>query len=220
VLEVEPQAIGRDERSRLLDVRAEHLPQRRVQKMRRRVVASRRVANVGVDFGSDAVPYPQLPRGDVDAVRPRQAGPDARQPFDRGRRVRGLVDDPARIRHLAARLEVKRRPGERRIPVLIGGQRIDRLPLLVEERDDRHVATRVGEQEIALEPVRRRSELAVGIARPSVKSSVFLPPPNALPARAFTRCASMAASKAARSTVTPCVAAVSSTKSYGTPNVS
>ena len=35
VHEVEPQPIRRDERARLLDVRAEHLPQRRVQQVRR-----------------------------------------------------------------------------------------------------------------------------------------------------------------------------------------
>ena len=44
VHEVEPQPIRRDERPRLLDVRAEHLPQRRVQQVRGGVVAPRRVA--------------------------------------------------------------------------------------------------------------------------------------------------------------------------------
>ena len=53
--EVEPQPIGRDERARLLDVRAEHLAQRRVEQVRRRVVPARRVANAGVDFGGDEV---------------------------------------------------------------------------------------------------------------------------------------------------------------------
>ena len=42
--EVESQAIGRDERSRLLHVAAEHLAQRGMQQMRRRVIATRRIA--------------------------------------------------------------------------------------------------------------------------------------------------------------------------------
>ena len=44
VREVEAQAIGRDERALLLHVRAEHLPQRRVEQMRRGVIAARGVA--------------------------------------------------------------------------------------------------------------------------------------------------------------------------------
>ena len=40
--EVEPQAIGRDERAGLLHVRPERLPQRGVQQVRRRVVAADR----------------------------------------------------------------------------------------------------------------------------------------------------------------------------------
>ena len=70
VHEVEPQAIGRDERSGLLHVRAEHLAQRRVQQVRRRVVAARRVADVGVDLRGDDV---------ADAQRAvRRRGRDAR----------------------------------------------------------------------------------------------------------------------------------------------
>ena len=55
VHEVEAQPIGRDQRARLLDVRAEHLAQRRVQQVRRRVVAARRVADLGVDLRGDEV---------------------------------------------------------------------------------------------------------------------------------------------------------------------
>ena len=43
--EVEAQAIGRHERSRLLDVGAEDLAQRRVEQVRGRVVAARRIAD-------------------------------------------------------------------------------------------------------------------------------------------------------------------------------
>ena len=55
VHEVEPQAVGRHERAGLLDVRAEHLAQRRVEQVRGRVVAPRGVADVGVDFGGHDV---------------------------------------------------------------------------------------------------------------------------------------------------------------------
>ena len=50
VHEVEPQAIRRHERAGLLDVRAEHLAQRRVQQVRRGVIAARRVAHLVGDL--------------------------------------------------------------------------------------------------------------------------------------------------------------------------
>ena len=53
--EVEAQSIGRHQRARLLDVRAEHLAQRGVQQMRRRVIAPRRVAHGRGDVGRDEV---------------------------------------------------------------------------------------------------------------------------------------------------------------------
>ena len=49
--EVEAQAIRRDERAGLLDMRAEHLPQRRVEQVRRGVIAPRRVAEPVVHDG-------------------------------------------------------------------------------------------------------------------------------------------------------------------------
>ena len=52
VHEVEPQPIRRDERARLLDVRAQHLPQRRVEQVRGGVVAPRRVAHGRRDLGA------------------------------------------------------------------------------------------------------------------------------------------------------------------------
>ncbi len=60
VHEVEAQAIGRDERARLLHVRAEHLAQRRVEQMRRRVIPARRVAHRRVDFRRDDVADAEL----------------------------------------------------------------------------------------------------------------------------------------------------------------
>ena len=53
--EVESQAIGRDERAGLLDVRAEHLAQRRMQQMRGRVIAARRIAPLFIDLRGDDV---------------------------------------------------------------------------------------------------------------------------------------------------------------------
>ena len=49
VAEVEPQPVGRDERTRLLHVRTEHLAQRPVQEVRAGVVAADRVAALDVD---------------------------------------------------------------------------------------------------------------------------------------------------------------------------
>src|SRR6185503_8497197 len=46
VCEVETQPIGCYQRARLLDVAAEHLPQRRVQEVRRRVIPPGRIADV------------------------------------------------------------------------------------------------------------------------------------------------------------------------------
>src|SRR5262249_6576158 len=50
VHEVEAEAIGCDKRSGLLDVRAKHLTKRRVQQMRRRMVAANRRPSRRVDF--------------------------------------------------------------------------------------------------------------------------------------------------------------------------
>ena len=51
--EVEAQFVGADRRARLADVGAEPLAQRRVQEVRRGVVAHRRVARLAVDDGLD-----------------------------------------------------------------------------------------------------------------------------------------------------------------------
>ena len=62
VHEVEAQPVGRDERARLLDVRAEHLPQRRMEQVRRRVIAARRVADLVGDLGGDDLSAPERAR--------------------------------------------------------------------------------------------------------------------------------------------------------------
>ncbi len=55
VREVEAQALGRNERALLRDVRAEHLAQGLVQEMRRRVVGARRRAARVIDLKLDGV---------------------------------------------------------------------------------------------------------------------------------------------------------------------
>ncbi len=52
---IETQTVRFHQRSRLLHVRPQHLAQRRVQQMRRRVIAPRRVAEIRVDDGIDTI---------------------------------------------------------------------------------------------------------------------------------------------------------------------
>ena len=84
VHEVEAQPIGRDQRARLLDVRAEHLPQRGVQQVGGGVVAAGRVADRRRSTSrGDDLPAPQAPaarRGPgAAAAVPPAAGPCARR---------------------------------------------------------------------------------------------------------------------------------------------
>ena len=109
VHEVEAQPVRRDERSRLLDVRPEHLAQRRVQQVRRGVVAARRVADRHGD--TSAVTTSRcfsVPCVDRDRVQPRPAGRRGPCPSTSRRRrpVRRCVPD---VRHLAAGFEIERR---------------------------------------------------------------------------------------------------------------
>ena len=62
VHEVESQPIGGDQGPCLLDVRAEDLPEGRVQQVRRRVIPARGIANLCVDFGGHEIPDFQRPR--------------------------------------------------------------------------------------------------------------------------------------------------------------
>ena len=91
---------------------------RRVEKVRRRVVAARRVADVGIHFGRDDVADLQRAGVHEHAVRARYAGADADQPVD-GRRSRADgAEDAAGIGHLAAGFEVERRLPQRDVAVL------------------------------------------------------------------------------------------------------
>jgi hypothetical protein len=86
--EVEPQAVGRDERARLLHVRSQHLAQRRVQQVRGRVVAARRVAHLIVHLGGDQVsPVADRPcsHGDLVQRGPAGATPHTPRPGPRAR---------------------------------------------------------------------------------------------------------------------------------------
>ena len=117
VHEVEAQPIGRDERARLLDVRAEHLPQRRVQQVRGRVVAAGRVAQAGVDVGRHEVALRAARRSCTCTrvqARPRSACAD-----DGGdARLAARPGDRADVGDLAAGLEIERRLGQRDEAVL------------------------------------------------------------------------------------------------------
>ena len=62
VREVEPQPVGRHQRAALLDVRPEHLAQRRVQQVGGGVVPARRVARLVVHCGHDDVTRLQFAR--------------------------------------------------------------------------------------------------------------------------------------------------------------
>jgi hypothetical protein len=77
VREVEAQPIGRDQRAGLLDVRAEHLPQRRVQQVRRGVIAPGRIATVVLHLRGDDLLRLERPRVDADLVQARPCRRDA-----------------------------------------------------------------------------------------------------------------------------------------------
>ena len=122
--EVEAQPIGRDERSGLLDVRAEHLSKRRMQQVSGRVIAPRGVADGRGDGRGHQVAPANGAAGDLDRVQSRPV----RNPDDAG--DRGLAvgaADRARVRHLSAGFEVERRLLERDEPGRSGLEAVDLL---------------------------------------------------------------------------------------------
>ena len=136
MLEVEAQAIGRDERSRLLDVRARApgAAPRAAGASRCDCAASRRAsrsstAAVTMSRGLNEPPetVTRCARGPFGARRD--------EPGDLRRRAGRLVHDDAAVGHLSARLDVERRPlehDEAGLAVL----ELRRLPPLgVEHRD-------------------------------------------------------------------------------------
>ncbi len=70
--EVEAQAIGGHQRAFLRDVGAERVPERPVQEVRGRVVATNVVAALGVDGELDRVAHAQLARFDLAEVDPQR----------------------------------------------------------------------------------------------------------------------------------------------------
>src|SRR6266566_5048512 len=107
--EVEAQPIGCDERACLLDVCAEHLAERGMEKVRGRVVAACGVPAFGIDVGRDAVASLKMARGDGDSMEPWPA-----RHFDQPANSRSTVHavNETRVRDLASRFGVKRTLGE------------------------------------------------------------------------------------------------------------
>ena len=97
--EVEPQPLGRDERARLLDVRAQDLPEGGVQQVCRRVVAAGGVARRVHDLRRHDLPGPRggpvPPRPGAAAAVPA-AGSCARRAPRRRRRTAGRCPRPDR----------------------------------------------------------------------------------------------------------------------------
>src|SRR5918994_147243 len=105
VREVEPQLVRTDGRAGLLDVVSEHLPQRLVKQMRRRVVGHRREADAPRHGGADAVSG-----GEPGALEDEHlVVPEPDRLAQLRLRLRLLVLQQALIRDLAATLRVERR---------------------------------------------------------------------------------------------------------------
>ena len=202
VAEVEAQAVGRDERTRLLHVLAEHLAQRPVQQVRAGVVPADRVAPLDVD-GRDRV----LPGSIAPSTIARDVAAKA------GQRVGGVEHlgeagvgaDRAGVADLATGLRVERRAVEEDLDdaVVVGGQHRE------------HAALRLALDvagEVGLPNCSTQLAVRVGVRRagcPALRAS--------LPRR---RCSAIAASKPAVSTSMPRSAAISFVSSSGKPNVS
>ena len=99
-------------------MRAQHFAQSRMDKMRRRVIASRRIARVDIDFGSDRVADFERAFFDLDLVNDQAL--DGRVGISHARDVarascaylrssRRALDDRADISNLAAALGIERR---------------------------------------------------------------------------------------------------------------
>ena len=110
--EVEAELVGPHRRARLLDVLAEHAPQRLVEEVRRRVVRHRREAHRPRHDGADAVAG-----GEALALEDEHlvvAEPDARRD-ELGPRAGLVVLDVARVGDLAAARRIERRLAQLRL---------------------------------------------------------------------------------------------------------
>src|SRR2546429_2371943 len=108
--EVEAQVARRDDRAGLLDVRAEDFPERRVHQVRRRVVAPRGVALLGVYNSGDGIEDAQTSALDFDAVDDETA--DGYRWCIKDSRVRRAGDEHAGVADLTAGLCVEGRAVE------------------------------------------------------------------------------------------------------------
>ncbi len=139
--EVEPQPVGRDKRTSLLHVPAEHLPQRRVEEVGGGVIPSRRVPHLVRHFRRhDLVDSKGAPR-DVNRVEPRASCRIPQHALHAGFRAVG-AEQPPLVRDLASRLEVERRSRQRDVAP---GPLFERCPpnsFLVEKADHRHTRQR------------------------------------------------------------------------------
>ncbi len=178
--EVEAQAIGRHERSRLLDVSC-RAPARSAawsrcvavwfRRVASRTAASTSAVTMSADCSAPADTRTRCARGRPGWIRT--------SPSTVAERAGGFVDDAAGVGHLAAGLEVERRPRERDVAGGPRGQRVDRLAFLVEQRHDRHAGDAGGR--VALELIAAPFSAASSL---DAKSAALFSPPNALlPAR-------------------------------------
>jgi hypothetical protein len=106
VREVETQAIGRDQRTLLRDMRAEHAAQRGVQQVRGAVVEDRRGAALDIDRADEMVADLQRARGERADVRMELARELLRVAH---LEHRALLRQAARVADLATALGVERR---------------------------------------------------------------------------------------------------------------
>src|SRR6185437_8264112 len=199
--EVEPQAVGCDERAFLLHVRTQNLPQRGVEQVRRGVVECGRSAARAIHVSSESVANSDRALGNLADVRVSCATL---------LRVRHNEADPApcqlsRISDLPAGLRVEGRPIEHDFALLSCFQLLDNGPVF----EQRKYMTLGVEALIALE---ERWESTVAPARRST--------PNLLASCERRRCCSMAASNPAWSMERPRSRAMSAVRSAGKPNVS
>ena len=135
VREVEPGLLGVDERAFLLHVRAEHLAQRLVHEVRRRVVAHRAAPRVEVDARCDRVADREL-AGRHFADMAVDVGLHLLRVLDREQRqAHAALGELAAVADLPAGLGVERRRVEHDDTALSGGERVDLRAVLV-ERDD------------------------------------------------------------------------------------
>src|SRR5688500_7956188 len=129
--EVETQAIRRHERAGLLDMRAKHLAQRRMDQVRRSVIAPCCIAQRAINFGGHEVANRKTSFDLLDTMGPRQAGPESY--YAGHARSAGAGVEPSLVGDLSARFDVERRPCENGVSVPALLECVDRLLLRVEE---------------------------------------------------------------------------------------